>query len=516
MTKGTQKFRSCGNRDTVIEMFKSGQLDIDPDVAISIAGYCKEFRQHKHNCKGVLCSRIHVKGSGELSPTLGLLHAADLVYERPTTTEVYVNPCLALQGYLLSKGSNLVVEKWWLRDGNYVFKFVKQKHKPHVLQIARQGWVNVATNHSKNGYHHIVEDAGIARPTHCVHGVQYFSLENALSMLVNGVDYGEAGGDLFGLYTVRATDEMQVYKMRSYDGGAALLFEPEGFMFDLSRKRERDMTWLIGAIGGVTLHRPKENTKMRELIVHRDSVIVSMFAIVKEEWDAWKHTWAQTNRKWIQEAVLVRRRLNSRLDPDTIAPSSWPSEGSYSALVQQASKGTGIARKFSPMLESQGSSGGYATKRAKRDNSSSSSQDIIVDLTSEVSDGSALPHQAGSTCKSSSLYTHNDGPSFRASVALGLGVHSADGTSEVLPSMALHHTLTGRDGDSRQVAQNTAPNNVGNTLTKSSAVGDKWTCDGPSCQNLVWGKKDCQKQHFRLADVIYYYCFPCWNEGNHA
>ena len=187
MTKGTKKFRSSRNRDTVIDMFKAGELDIDADVAIGISGYCKEFRKHRYNCKGVLCSMIHVKRSGQLSPSLGLLRAADLVYGRDTSTEVYVNPTLALQGYLLSKGSKLVVEKWYLRGNNYVFKFVKQNHLPHVLQIARQGWVNVATNDNDRGFKYMQEDAGIARPTHCMHGVQYFPLENALSMLVNGI-----------------------------------------------------------------------------------------------------------------------------------------------------------------------------------------------------------------------------------------------------------------------------------------------------------------------------------------
>ena len=100
----------------------------------------------------------------------------------------------------------------------------------------------------------------VVPPRLCLHCVKQFSLDNSLDILVNGFDYGEASKP-FGIYSVDANHEGQRQMIASYDGGAAIVFKPTGFLVNISeynsnmKKIENPYWWLSGAVPGTILFR---------------------------------------------------------------------------------------------------------------------------------------------------------------------------------------------------------------------------------------------------------------------
>ena len=48
-----------------------------------------------------------------------------------------------MQGFLLDRGSTLVIDKHHDREDAYVFRFAEQHIDTRIQQIAQQGWVDV-------------------------------------------------------------------------------------------------------------------------------------------------------------------------------------------------------------------------------------------------------------------------------------------------------------------------------------------------------------------------------------
>ena len=111
-----------------------------------------------------------------------------------------------------------------------MFKFAEQPIPRHVDQIARQKFVHVQC---EDGVRTLHPSFDVEPPKLCLHCVKQFSLDSSLDILVNGFDYGEVSSP-FGIYTVDANVEGQSKMIASYDGGAAIVLKPTGFVVNIS------------------------------------------------------------------------------------------------------------------------------------------------------------------------------------------------------------------------------------------------------------------------------------------
>ena len=125
------------------ERFAKGELDILVETAKTYVRVCDKFRKKGFSCKGIHCRELHIASNGKLKPSVGLLLAWQCHNDPTAQPNVHIDPVLALQGFLLAAGSGLIVDRMIDKEGAYVFKFAEQPIPPHVVQIARQGFVNV-------------------------------------------------------------------------------------------------------------------------------------------------------------------------------------------------------------------------------------------------------------------------------------------------------------------------------------------------------------------------------------
>ena len=86
---------------------------------------------------------MHIDTDGRLRPSLGLQLAVQLQKDPLSQPSTHIDPLLGLQGFLLAAGSELIVDRMIDKEGAYVFKFAEQPIPTHVVQIARQRFVNV-------------------------------------------------------------------------------------------------------------------------------------------------------------------------------------------------------------------------------------------------------------------------------------------------------------------------------------------------------------------------------------
>ena len=125
------------------EKFKRGELDIPVETAKRYIHVCGKFTGKGFKCKGLHCPELHIDKKGVLRLSLGLFLAWQCHNDPTAQLRVYIDPVLALQGFLLAAGSGLIVDHMIDKEGAYVFKFAEQPIRPHVVQIARQRFVNV-------------------------------------------------------------------------------------------------------------------------------------------------------------------------------------------------------------------------------------------------------------------------------------------------------------------------------------------------------------------------------------
>ena len=93
----------------VLRQFKAGLLEISVESAVRIVGRCPKFGKRGAGVCGLKCKMIHEKG-GNLRATVGLYIACQVDRNPLSQPGVHVDPELALQGFLLARGSTLVVD----------------------------------------------------------------------------------------------------------------------------------------------------------------------------------------------------------------------------------------------------------------------------------------------------------------------------------------------------------------------------------------------------------------------
>ena len=116
------------------------ELDIPVEVAKRYVRVCDKFQGKCFGCKGIYCRELHIGKDGKFkNVSLGLSLACEL-YKGPTAQpKVYIDPVLALQGFVLDAGRELFIDHLINKEGayvrTYVFKFRKQPIPPHVAQF---------------------------------------------------------------------------------------------------------------------------------------------------------------------------------------------------------------------------------------------------------------------------------------------------------------------------------------------------------------------------------------------
>ncbi len=235
------------------------------------------------------------------------------------------------------------------KEGTYVFKFAQQRPAPHIVQIARRQYVSVEHEGKVLQVHASGDE--IAVPELYLHRVQHAALDSMLNILVNGFDYGEHSTP-FGIYSVDANHTGQNRLVKSYDGGAAIVFKSTGFVVNISqissnkKLRDHPYPWLTGVIPGTILFR-RMRSEMREFIHHLDNIQYHYVSIEQQLFDAWLHAPFQgtAGKASIKRAKAWREALNSG-DTMTISPASLDTSLAAEACtdVQRPAVPSGPAR----------------------------------------------------------------------------------------------------------------------------------------------------------------------------
>ena len=290
---------------TVIRRFQAGELDISVESALNKVPQCTKFLSHG-GCN-TRCKKIHLDKQGKLRPSVGLHIACELERDPASKPGVHVDPVLALQAFLLANGSPLIIDHMYNREGAFVFRFAEQHVSPVVKTIARQKWVRIDVGGDERTLNATDEVA----PTLVLHCVKQDSLQSSLDILVKGFNYGEVSKP-FGIYTVDATSEQQSGAIASYDGGAAIVLKPTGFVANISsitsggKPRENCNWWVTGAPPGVILFR-RMASKLKEYILHRDSVQFAYISMEQTLFEPWAREYAVGRPEGIRAAHLMRR-----------------------------------------------------------------------------------------------------------------------------------------------------------------------------------------------------------------
>ena len=153
-------------------------------------------------------------------------------------------------------------------------------------------------------------------PILTLHCVKQDSLEASLNVLVNGFNYGDCSQP-FGIYTVDANSPRQSGMIASYDGGAAIVLKPTGFVVNISnlssgrKKRYNKNHWVTGAPPGVILFR-RMPSKLREFILHRASVQFAYISMEQTLFEPWAREYAVAHPDNIRAAHEMRRDWKAR------------------------------------------------------------------------------------------------------------------------------------------------------------------------------------------------------------
>ena len=105
----------------------------------------------------------------------------------------------------------------------------------------------------------------------------------------------------------------------SYDGGAAILLKPTGFLVNISttnasgKRRENQYEWLTGAVPGTILFR-RMGSKLREFILHQDSVQYHYLSMEHALFNSWLQSWGPRNVDSVRRAHHMREEMHARRD----------------------------------------------------------------------------------------------------------------------------------------------------------------------------------------------------------
>ena len=311
----------------------AAEVGISSEDALLLIDLCPVFQQKNskgRSCKnGANCPFIHVNKSGKtLYPTVGL-SLAKQKRDNPavgpviSVAESHVDPVLGLTAYLLEHKSPLVVERMMRRDGNLIFIFKEYSASLEVSEIAEQEVVMVRY---ENGTRPLHKSHGVKLPKLFLHGVKHSAWSSVLEILAGGFQHG-AYSIPYGVYSVDVG--RQAHLVKSYDGGAAIVFEQTGFPVDItSKKQVQKNEWIAnekgGALPGVCMHRLMPS-KMHEYIHHRDSVRIRYVSVKEGLVKAWlrdEFVVQPKGREAIQDANRFRQLMHGKINLPELKPSS--------------------------------------------------------------------------------------------------------------------------------------------------------------------------------------------------
>ena len=144
-------------------------------------------------------------------------------------------------------------------------------------------------------------------PTLTLHGVKQDSLQSSLNILVNGFNYGTHAKP-FGIYSVDANIPEQSGRIKYYDGGAAIVLKPTGFVANVTGDSN---DWVTGAPPGVILFN-RTPRKLREFILHRESVQIAYISMEQSLFEPWAREYAVHHPDNVRAAHHGRRDWRSR------------------------------------------------------------------------------------------------------------------------------------------------------------------------------------------------------------
>jgi hypothetical protein len=312
----------------------AAEIGIDLEAALLLIELCPVFQQKNskgRSCKnGANCPFIHVNKNGTtLYPTVGLSLAKQkrdnpAVGTDITVAESHVDPVLGLTAYLLEHKSPLVVERMMTRDGNLIFIFKEYSASLEVSEIAEQEIVMVRYEDGTRPLH---KSHGVKLPKLFLHGVKTSAWSSVLEILASGFQHGGFPSVPYGVYSVDVG--RQAHMVKSYDGGAAIVFEQTGFPVDISTKKQvQKNEWIAnkkgGALPGVCMHRLMPS-KMHEYIHHRDSIRIRYVSVKEGLVKAWlrdEFVVQPGRRKAIQDAVRFRQLMHGKINVPEPKPSS--------------------------------------------------------------------------------------------------------------------------------------------------------------------------------------------------
>ena len=288
-------------------MFEAGELNISVESALNKVAQCPNFRV-SGGCHP-RCKMIHLDKEGKLRPSVGLYIACELERDPASNPGVHVDPVLALQAFLLANRSPLIIDHMDNRENAFVFRFAEQHISPVVKTIARQRYVRIDVDGDVKTLNATDEVA----PILVLHCVKQDSLQSSLDILVNGFNYGEVS-EPFGIYSVGIE---QSDRIAGYDGGAAIVLKPTGFVANISdisaggKQRENNNRWVTGAPPGVILFR-RMSSKLREYILHRESVQFAYISMEQALFEPWAREYAVGRADDIRAAHEMRRDWKAR------------------------------------------------------------------------------------------------------------------------------------------------------------------------------------------------------------
>ena len=533
------------------DKFTQGALNIDVDAAKKYVAVCASFTQKGFGCKGIHCKELHITKDGRLKPSLGLMIAVQCHTNPTAQPNVYIDPVLALQGFLQDGGSKLIIDRMIDREGVYVFKFISQPIAPHVMQIARQGFVNVK---HEGLVKQVCSSGEVDAPKLCLHCVKQFSLDSSLNILVNGFDYGEVSRP-FGIYTVDANQEGQSKMIASYDGGAAIVLKPTGFLVNISdissgkRPRENPYKWLSGAVPGTILFR-RMVSGLREFILHQDSIQFHYFSVEKGLFDAWLQWWGPSNQESLRQALHQRQSMNrvGIVEPSSCQPptetenvceepqilAAASNRGSKMVLAQSRSRSRSRSRSPHPIASgveirpppSCGESvpiaasglGRMARSLAERypERDEAFFTPVFEATEQRVFDGSnnSEPDRRGflrSAVKYLNFEMEESMPSSSSATSLEatrkvLSDDNETSLSQSSAAMPPEFLPVGRE-EVMALRERMEKTNV-------KAGGKTWLCDGIGCERRLSDKSEWQKQKKKNYGKTFYYCLECWDTWN--
>ena len=522
----------------VVHMFKMGELDISVESALERVPLCEQFP--KRGACPTRCKKIHVDKRGNLRPSVGLHIAWQLERDPASQPGVHVDPVLALQAFLLANRSPLIIDHMYDREKAFVFRFAEQHISPAVHQIARQRFVSVDVDGDLMTLNATDEPA----PTLLLHCVQQNSLESSFAILVNGFNYGEASKP-YGIYSVDANVRGQSGMIKSYDGGAAIVLKPTGFVVNISDKsssgnqRSNKNYWLTGAPPGVILFR-RMDSKLREFILHRASVQFAYISMEQSLFEPWAREYAVAHPDNLRAAHDMRRDWKARagvvlpshdelsitcdsaqtmagIDPVSrpLLTVAQPRSRSRSPSVPRCTGGGGV--EIAPPLDLHAPPDLDRLKRARLFLPEKTDFDMERlweqtqhEFTFEGGDRLVSEPDRRYFVRSSVGYMSNEFDEMNQGAAASSSGSSLQAARSVLQE---YHSVD-------RAESNADANAAATTATATSSVGSKkkkqnkvqgvqeWPCDGPGCGLMMRSKSEWHKFYRK------FYCKLCFDINN--